>query len=113
MEMVILALLLLNAGLLVVAIILIAKRPARSSTESLADIEDMVGQLGDTIHDLGLSLTEGQQQLSRQTDSARAEIVQDQNICELCKEVTLKMSAAGKHIIFCREWSKSRNRLLV
>ena len=33
--------------------------------------------------------------------------------CELCKEVTLKMSAAGKHIIFCREWSKSRNRLLV
>lgn len=34
-------------------------------------------------------------------------------LCELCKEVTLKMSAAGKHIIFCREWSKSRNRLLV
>ena len=80
METVILALLLLNAVLIVVAIILIARRTAGSSTESLADIDDMVGQLGDTIHDLALSLAEGQQQLSRQTDSARVEIVQAQNM---------------------------------
>ena len=107
METVLFALLSINTILLAFAIILIAKRAAGSSTESHADIEDMVSQLGDTIHDIGLSLAEGQQQLSRQTDSARVEIVQAQNMGQ--QEMQKSLNQMDKEI--SRELSENLGKL--